>query len=125
VDSLADYTGNGWDLSDATEVSDIIAAEFMAEPPAGKVRVAGGDGMPLWGDIPPLTKEEQTKVYEQERQKLRAVADDEIAWRQDAVDADIATDDESLMLTAWKKYRVMLMRVDVSAARVEWPLVPA
>ncbi|EKK4598230.1 TPA: tail fiber assembly protein, partial [Escherichia coli] len=47
-------------------------------------------------------------------------------WRQDAVDAGIATDEETSTLTQWKKYRVLLMRVDTSTAPdIEWPTPPA
>ncbi|WP_167351115.1 tail fiber assembly protein, partial [Buttiauxella gaviniae] len=56
------------------------------------------------------------------RAMLKAVADTEITWRQDAVDADIASDVEKADLAAWKKYRVMLMRVDTS--KPEWPEKP-
>ncbi|EKK4595233.1 tail fiber assembly protein, partial [Escherichia coli] len=46
-------------------------------------------------------------------------------WRQDAVDAGIATDEETSILTEWKKYRVLLMRVDTSTAPdIEWPTPP-
>ncbi|EFE1629557.1 tail fiber assembly protein, partial [Escherichia coli] len=34
---------------------------------------------------------------------LRAIADAEIAWRQDAVDVGIATDEETVALAEWKK----------------------
>ncbi|HBN0855727.1 TPA: tail fiber assembly protein, partial [Escherichia coli] len=60
---------------------------------------------------------------EQKRTALRSIADDEIAWRQDAVDAGIATDEETSTLTEWKKYRVLLMRVDT--AKPVWPTLPA
>ncbi|MHC5588472.1 tail fiber assembly protein, partial [Escherichia coli] len=57
---------------------------------------------------------------------FRAKADSEISWRQDAVDAGIATDEETSTLTQWKKYRVLLMRVDTSTAPdIEWPTPPA
>ncbi|HAE7767435.1 TPA_asm: tail fiber assembly protein, partial [Salmonella enterica subsp. houtenae serovar 45:g,z51:-] len=41
---------------------------------------------------------------------------------QDAVDAGIATDEETAALADWKKYRVLLMRVDT--AKPEWPTLP-
>jgi len=59
---------------------------------------------------------------EQKRAGLLSTANNEIVWRQDAVDADIATDDEKTALAAWKKYRVLLMRVDL--LKPEWPPVP-
>ncbi|EFO3048909.1 hypothetical protein DQ140_20795 [Escherichia coli] len=53
---------------------------------------------------------------------LRAIADAEIAWRQDAVDVGIATEEETAVLADWKKYRVLLMRVDT--AKPVWPTPP-
>lgn len=44
---------------------------------------------------------------------------------QDAVDLEIATEEENSLLEAWKKYRVLLNRVDTSTAPdIEWPAVP-
>ncbi|TXU80301.1 tail fiber assembly protein, partial [Enterobacter roggenkampii] len=47
----------------------------------------------------------------------------EISWRQDAVDAGIATDEETAALVEWKQYRVLLMRVDIT--KPVWPTPPA
>ena len=59
------------------------------------------------------------------KNQLRSVADDEIAWLQDAVDAGIGTDEETALLAAWKTYRVQLMRVKTDAAPdIEWPTPP-
>ncbi|MCA6999705.1 tail fiber assembly protein [Dickeya solani] len=56
-------------------------------------------------------------------QKVRPLneATKEIAPLQDAVDLEMATDDEKAQLTAWKKYRVLLNRVDTSTATVRAP----
>lgn len=78
--------------------------------------------MPVWIDIPPATREELIADAEREKLRLKAVADDEISWRQDAVDAGIATAEETAALSEWKKYRVMLMRVDT--AKPVWPTPP-
>ncbi len=41
----------------------------------------------------------------------------------DAVELDIATNEEALLLKEWKKYRVMLNRVDTSKApEIDWPI---
>lgn len=62
---------------------------------------------------------------EQKKNTLRAAADAEISWLQDAVDAGIASDEETALLAEWKKYRVLLMRVDTSKAPdIEWPKPP-
>lgn len=42
-----------------------------------------------------------------------------------AVDLEMATDEERLSLTAWKKYCVLLSRVDVQKTDMsEWPTMP-
>ena len=77
-------------------------------------------------DEPPRTPEQQKSDAANMKATLRAKADAEISWRQDAVDAGIATDEETSTLTQWKKYRVLLMRVDTSTAPdIEWPTPPA
>lgn len=58
----------------------------------------------------------------------RAAADVAIAPLQDAVDIGEATDEETALLTAWKKYRVLLNRVPAQAgypATIDWPVAPA
>ncbi|EPS7437428.1 tail fiber assembly protein [Citrobacter freundii] len=75
--------------------------------------------------FPPLSPEERVARAEQTRRDLRVRADSEIAWRQDAVDADIATKEETAALSEWKKYRVLLMRVDTTTApNISWPVKP-
>ncbi|CNI39688.1 tail fiber assembly protein [Yersinia mollaretii] len=57
--------------------------------------------------------------------ELKAAADSEIDWRQDAVDGGYAEADEVAELAAWKKYRVLLMRIDTSKAPdITWPTTP-
>ncbi|WP_270355699.1 tail fiber assembly protein, partial [Escherichia coli] len=44
---------------------------------------------------------------------------------QDAVDLEIATEEEISLLEAWKKYRVLLNRVNTTTAPdIEWPVAP-
>lgn len=70
------------------------------------------------------TEREQAAKADAEnmRAALRSTADAEISWRQDAVDAGIATDEETAALVEWKQYRVLLMRVDT--AKPVWPTPP-
>ena len=70
------------------------------------------------------TEREQAAKADAEnmRAALRSTADTEISWRQDAVDAGIATDEETAALVEWKQYRVLLMRVDT--AKPVWPTPP-
>ena len=56
---------------------------------------------------------------------LMAKANAAIAPLQDAVDIDDATEAERASLTAWKKYRIALNRLDLSAAPdIAWPAYP-
>ncbi|QLO06233.1 tail fiber assembly protein [Citrobacter freundii] len=80
------------------------------------------NGFPVLVPYPELTKDEQQERAEQKRQTLKSVADTEISWRQDAVDAGIATEEETAALSEWKKYRVLLMRIDT--AKPVWPTPP-
>ncbi|MCP9269421.1 tail fiber assembly protein, partial [Xenorhabdus sp. XENO-1] len=64
------------------------------------------------------------QAQEQKQQRMN-VARDKIAPLQDAVDLDIATDAEKSSLAEWRKYRVLLNRVDCTTAPdVKWPEQP-
>ncbi|EFN0069270.1 tail fiber assembly protein [Escherichia coli] len=53
---------------------------------------------------------------EETKNSLMQVASEHIAPLQDAVDLEIATEEERSLLEAWNKYRVLLNRVDTSVA---------
>lgn len=117
------YEKSGSWPNEYIEVDESVFTEFLASPPVGKIRGKGDDGMPAWVDAPPSTPEELIAQAELKRSSLRVQTDSEIDWRQDAVDAGIATEEETTALSEWKKYRVLLMRVDI--ADPEWPTLPA
>lgn len=111
------------DLVEITE--DVFMEYFINPPPMGKYREAGANGHPAWVDIPPVTKEAVIAEAESQRQNLLAASTVIIAPLQDAVELAIATDDELKRYTEWRKYRVLLSRIDVSAAPdITWPAVP-
>ncbi|ELN5470039.1 tail fiber assembly protein [Salmonella enterica] len=56
------------------------------------------------------------------KRRLLQMASGKIVPLQDAVDLGIATDDEKAQLDEWKKYRVLVNRVDT--ANPDWPDVP-
>nr|WP_156115432.1 MULTISPECIES: tail fiber assembly protein [Xenorhabdus] len=69
----------------------------------------------------------QYEVQQAESQKQQFLIDlfHRIAPLQDAVDLDIATDEEKTALVEWRKYRVLLNRVDCSTAPdIVWPEQP-
>ncbi|WP_426577673.1 tail fiber assembly protein [Xenorhabdus stockiae] len=74
---------------------------------------------------PPPTPEELKQTAEVQKSFLRQRADSAIAPLQDAVDLDMATKEEKSALLKWKKYRVLLNRVDCSTAPdIVWPEQP-
>ncbi len=70
-------------------------------------------------------KVSQIEQAEQQRAALSQNANETVALLQDTVDLDMATEAEKAALLKWKKYRVMLSRVDISQApNIEWPEQP-
>ncbi|WP_336668909.1 tail fiber assembly protein [Enterobacter asburiae] len=61
---------------------------------------------------------------EAQRKKLELLtqANNAIAMLQDAIELDMATEEEAAKLQKWKKFRVLLSRVDVS--KPDWPPSP-
>ncbi|WP_052105959.1 tail fiber assembly protein [Photorhabdus luminescens] len=110
---------------DMKPISDALYKQLMIGQENGKVIVADDDGMPTLGDIPPPTLEELQQWSEREKQYLMLQAANFIAPLQDAVDLNIATENEQAALAEWKKYRVLLNRVDCSTApKIGWPKKP-
>lgn len=78
--------------------------------------------------ITDVEAEKSAQIAEAEATKtsLMRAATTAIEPLQDAIDLEIATEDEEALLTAWKNYRVLLNRVDTSLApEIVWPAVPA
>ncbi|MBS9429108.1 tail fiber assembly protein [Photorhabdus akhurstii] len=120
------YIASGSLPDDIIEVSIDIYQEYAANnAPEGKYRIASQNGLPEWADIPPPTKEELQQYVESKKQQFILEASQKIAPLQDAVDLEIATKEEDAALLVWKKYRVMLNRIDISQAPdIEWPEQP-
>lgn len=81
---------------------------------------------------PPLTEEElanQNSLAITANVGMKALlmeqASQKISVLQDAVDLEMATDEEAAALPLWKKYRVLLSRIDANtASQVDWPQQP-
>lgn len=81
---------------------------------------------------PPLTEEEkklQAQLAIQElidtKSALMTFAGNKISTLSDAVELEMATLEEEAELTLWKKYRVLLNRVDIkSSPEIDWPTIP-
>ncbi|AHF72894.1 hypothetical protein SOPEG_0134 [Candidatus Sodalis pierantonius str. SOPE] len=99
---------------DLIDIDDKTYAKYCRNPPRGKTRGADSQGYPIWIDAPFM------------KQRRMDEATRAIAPLQDAVDLDMATDAEKAALLAWKKYRVLLNRVDITQVPdIDWPEAPA
>ncbi|AHF73500.1 hypothetical protein SOPEG_1190 [Candidatus Sodalis pierantonius str. SOPE] len=111
---------------DLIDIDDKTYAKYCRNPPRGKTRGADSQGYPIWVDAPPPTPEEARRGAAFMKQQRMDEATRAIAPLQDAVDLDMATDAEKAALLAWKKYRVLLNRVDITQVPdIDWPDPPA
>lgn len=108
--------------NDCTEISENQYQQLIAGLEAGKMLAADNNGLPVLTELL-LTPEDEIALAEDKKNLLRSKADSEIAWLQDAAEEGIATESEKLLLAQWKKYRVLLMRVNTAAP--DWPIPPA
>lgn len=73
--------------------------------------------------------EEKNKYIASENIKkksnLLAEADKKIAILQDIIDLDMQESNEIEQLKKWKKYRILLTRVDTNNTQIKWPEDPA
>ena len=72
-------------------------------------------------------KQHQSQVNQATTQKKQLIAEatSQISYLQDAVDSQIASEQEIQLLAEWKKYRALVNRIDVQqAANIDWPDMP-
>ncbi|WET41254.1 tail fiber assembly protein [Citrobacter enshiensis] len=78
-----------------------------------------------WVDDEDAAREAQVNEAEAHKKTLLNLANGAIATLQDAVDLDMATDDEKQSLVEFKKFRVLLSRINPEdAPDIVWPEVP-
>jgi len=110
---------------DCIEVDASIFNEFTGCPPDGKILSFDNNEMPMWHDAPPLSHEQNIAVLTNKKNQLMVVANATIAPLQDAIDFNIATEDETQRLNDWRLYRVLLNRIDTSlVSDITWPEIP-
>jgi len=123
----SDYERSGTWPDDGVEVSDEVASEFMASPPAGICRVPGNDGLPAWGDLPPPTHEEVVAQAQAEKQYRIDSANDHMNGKQWPGKAVLGRlkGEELAQYNAWLDYLDALEATDVSSApEITWPEQP-
>ncbi|WP_391528479.1 tail fiber assembly protein [Photorhabdus akhurstii] len=100
------------------ELSDTLT---FKKPPTGFDKWDGKE----WVVDKDLLKSHQINEAKQKQAALLQQANETISLLQDSVDLEVATEAEKEALLEWRKYRVLLTRVDVNQAPdVEWPEVP-
>ncbi|EON2718374.1 TPA: tail fiber assembly protein [Citrobacter freundii] len=133
--AVFDFESGKWSLIEdhrGKTVYDIHSGEAITIDQLGKLpddvvsiapegHFAKWDGKKWVHDID-AEKTAQITQATQQKESLLALAASKIAPLQDAVDLDIATEEEAALLLAWKKCRVLLNRVDIS--KPEWPPLP-
>ncbi|PQV85836.1 tail fiber assembly protein [Cronobacter sakazakii] len=146
---LKDEDGNDWYASQEKFSADRLKIAFTDD---GIIRTADYDVSALWPvnmAVAEVSKEsvpdgfnidgnwmfdgskiipapvDHVGLAEAEKQSLLQEATQAIAPLQDAVELEMASEGEVAQLAAWKKYRVLLNRVDTTTAPdIAWPEMP-
>lgn len=119
-----------WDGETVLDFGDGVTAVEM--PPNQLVNIGYDykDGVFI---APPLTNDEMEEKKDLAKgnniamkSALMSEAGQKISIFQDAVDLDMATEQEVQSLKDWKKYRVLLNRIDPNTDEyIKWPAIPA
>lgn len=106
---------------DAFDITDEYYIYLLNGQSSGKVITPKGAEMPILTDpIIDYVGEAATR-----KKQLMSDASQNISVIQDALDLEMATAEEKDRLLEWKKYRVLLNRVDTSKSPgIEWPTPP-
>ncbi|MBA8735353.1 tail fiber assembly protein [Chromobacterium violaceum] len=110
---------------DAREISYDLHNELMLAQSSG-LRISWDGDLPSAQENIPQPANAQTVADELAARRARA--DSAIVPLQDAADLGIATPAETALLTAWRRYRVLLSRLPQQAGfptQIDWPPPPA
>ncbi|MRS91328.1 tail fiber assembly protein [Enterobacteriaceae bacterium RIT714] len=121
------YEEQGWELTDVLLLDDQTVTEFMGEQPAGKIRITGADGLPVWAEIPPASKAELMEAAEAEKQARIALTNDVINRQQwpSRLQLGRLSEQERVSFNAMLDYLDALERVDTeNAPDISWPEPP-
>lgn len=122
---ISDYEQAGTLPDDISEISNQWYEYLISGQAMGKVITPDEDGRPVLSEPEPPTPQEIREIAEGEKSRLIREAGEAIAVLQDADELGMATEDELSALTRWKRYRVILNRLDISTAPdIEWPEKP-
>lgn len=114
----------------STETRQPIEVDFIGDLPDTLTLLEPKTEFDKWNGKKWVTDTEAQKaslIAEADNEKAQRLdeANSTITYLQEAVDVDLATEAETAALQEWKKYRVLLNRVDTSTAPdIDWPEKP-
>ncbi|OCG78813.1 hypothetical protein A9G42_02030 [Gilliamella sp. Nev6-6] len=104
-------------------IADKYHSELLQKQCAGLVIQPDESGYPI-AVKRVLTTKEVIAINESKKQKLTNEANEKITVLQDTIDLDMQEANEEEQLKQWKKYRILLMRVDINQSDINWPEQP-
>lgn len=135
---IRNSTEDGWEfitdkrgtlVYDVTNMAEMIV-DYLGEILSGYTPLAPFTIYDEWDGEKWVTNEgakhqDEVLCATEKQWSLLKKASEQIMILQDAVDLEMATDEEKTNLLAWKKYRIFLNRVDVNQAPdIDWPVIP-
>ncbi|WP_272683283.1 tail fiber assembly protein [Providencia sp. PROV156] len=124
---VADYRGK---TAYSAETGQPVVVDFIGDLPATLTLLEPQTEFDKWNGKKWVTDKEAQKASfvaqaESEKAQRLGEANKQISDLQDAIDVGLALDGDEEKLQAWKKYRVLLNRVDISTApSIDWPEKP-
>ncbi|EMC7916462.1 tail fiber assembly protein [Enterobacter kobei] len=110
---------------DLREISDLEYESFMVSPDRKTPHYNIDRNCMEWIDIAPPSQEECISIARSTKERLLSIATQAISPLQDAVDLSMATEAEIVSLQQWKRYRVIVNRIDANdAPDIIWPETP-
>lgn len=109
----------------------MLVIEMLGDVPKDTTDKAPTSDFDVWDGVAWVKDAQVEKAFwiEEAVRELKervSFATNAINTLQDAVDLDMATETEESNLLAWRKYRVLLSRVDTSTAPdIDWPVAPS
>ena len=114
----------------STETGTETTMQEVGDIPEGYTTLKPGSKFDKWDGKKwqlDKNKQHQSQVNQATTQKNQLIAEatSQISYLQDAVDSQIASEQEIQLLAEWKKYRTLVNRIDVQQApNIDWPKQP-
>lgn len=124
---VEEYKSFGWELDDVKPVENSVYEEFIEDRAShGYVRVAGEDGLPAWGDVPPPTREEMIiaskRTKEEKLMRANAVINNN-QWPSKLTLKRLSTGEKEKFVQ-WLDYLDAVSAIDAEQEDPEWPVEP-